>query len=99
MVSLVASLRPSLQYFSTLVLPPLPPSLSPPDAVQVRLQLMREIWQLIVAIFVAYVVTLMLFPGIISEVQYDPIGTWTPVLLVAVFNLTDLIAKVSPPQD
>lgn len=60
---------------------------------------MREIWQLIVAIFVAYVVTLMLFPGIISEVQYDPIGTWTPVLLVAVFNLTDLIAKVSPPQD
>ena len=60
---------------------------------------MREIWQLIVAIFVAYVVTLMLFPGLISEIQYTPIGTWTPVLLVAIFNLTDLIAKVSPLQD
>ena len=50
------------------------------------------------AIFVAYLVTLMVFPGLISEVQYDPIGTWTPVLLVTVFNFTDLIAKVSPHQ-
>jgi len=39
-------------------------------------------------------VTLMLFPGLVSEVWYNPIGDWTPVLLVAVFNLTDFIAKV-----
>lgn len=97
--NLMASLRPSLQYSSTSVLPPLLPSLSPPGGIRVRLQVMREIWQLIVAIFVAYVVTLMLFPGLISEIQYNPIGTWTPVLLVAIFNLTDLIAKVSPLQD
>lgn len=72
---------------------PLPPSHSP-DAVRVRLLVIREIWKLIVAIFVCYMVTLMLFPGLVSEVWYNPIGDWTPVLLVAVFNLTDFIAKV-----
>ena len=64
-------------------------------AVKVRLVVTRQIWRLIVAIFITYLVTLMLFPGLISEVQYGPLSDWTPVLLVAVFNLTDFITKVS----
>jgi solute carrier family 29 (equilibrative nucleoside transporter) protein 4 len=53
-----------------------------------------EIWQLLVAVFVAFFLTLLLFPGLVSLVQYCPTGDWTPILLVAVFNVPELIAKV-----
>lgn len=52
-----------------------------------------QIWALMAAIFIAYFVTLLLFPGIIAMIQDCSLGTWTPVLLVAVFNFTDLVAK------
>ena len=53
-----------------------------------------EIWQLLVAVFVSFFLTLLLFPGLVSLVQYCPTGDWTPILLVAVFNVPELIAKV-----
>ena len=46
-----------------------------------------------VAIFVNYVITLLIFPGLLSEIRYDPIGDWAPVILITIFNLTDFIAK------
>lgn len=45
------------------------------------------------SIFVCYYITLLLFPGILAEVQNCTLGLWTPVLLIATFNLTDFIAK------
>ena len=54
-----------------------------------------EIWQLLVAVFVCFFVTLLVFPGLVSLVQHCGIGDWTPILLVTVFNVPDLIAKVT----
>ena len=59
-----------------------------------RWMVMKEIWKLLVAAFVTFSVTLLVFPGLVSLVQNCYIGDWTPILLVAVFNVPDLIAKV-----
>ena len=56
---------------------------------------MTEIWQLLVAVSGTYFITLLVFPGLVSQVQYCSIGDWTPILLVTVFNVPDLIAKVA----
>ena len=44
-------------------------------------------------VFVTYFVTLLLFPGLIVEVRNEALGSWTPVLLIIVFNFTDFAAK------
>lgn len=46
------------------------------------------------SIGLAYFVTLCLFPGIQSEIRSCSLGSWMPVLLMALFNLCDLIGKV-----
>ena len=56
---------------------------------------MREIWKLIVAVFSSFLITLVVFPGLISEVQFCRIGNWAPVILVTVFSASDFTAKVS----
>ena len=55
--------------------------------------MVSQIWRLMVTIFLTYLTTLLLFPGVISEVQYEPIGDWMPIILIALFNLSDLISK------
>jgi len=47
-----------------------------------------------VSICVVYFVTLSLFPGIESEIVSCRLGSWMPVVLIAVFNLFDFIGKV-----
>ena len=47
-----------------------------------------------IAIALAYFVTLCLFPGIESEVPSCRLRSWMPVILIGVFNLTDFIGKV-----
>ena len=58
-----------------------------------RWNVVKQIWKLMVAIFANYFVTLLVFPGLVSEVQYCPIGDWMPIILIAVFNATDFVAK------
>jgi hypothetical protein len=58
-----------------------------------RWTVVKQIWKLMVAIFANYFVTLLVFPGLVSEVQYCPIGDWMPIILIAVFNATDFVAK------
>ena len=55
---------------------------------------MADIWQLLVAVFSTYFITLLVFPGLVSFVQHCPIGDWAPIVLVTVFNVPDLLAKV-----
>lgn len=50
-----------------------------------------------VAIGLAYFVTLSLFPGIESEVPSCQLRSWMPVLLISVFNLFDFLGKVNSP--
>ena len=61
-----------------------------------RLGIVADIWQLLVAVFSTYFVTLLVFPGLVSLVQHCPIGDWAPIVLVTVFNVPDLLAKVMP---
>jgi len=46
------------------------------------------------SICIVYFVTLSLFPGIESEIVSCRLGSWMPVVLIAVFNLFDFIGKV-----
>ena len=68
--------------------------LSAVAGLHVRLRVMAEIWQLLVAGFFTYFITLLVFPGLVSLIQHCSIGDWTPILLVTVFNVPDLLAKV-----
>ena len=63
------------------------------DGLRIRWAIVKQIWKLMIAIYVNYFVTLLLFPGLVSEVQYCRIGDWTPIILIAVFNVTDFVAK------
>lgn len=58
----------------------------------------KNIWQYMVAICGAYFVTLSLYPGIISEIKRCDEDHWFPVLLMTLFNGTDLIGKVCTQQ-
>ncbi|KAI1289448.1 Equilibrative nucleoside transporter 4 [Halotydeus destructor] len=60
-----------------------------------RMQAISLTWPYMVAIATAYLVTLSLFPGIETEILSCRLGTWMPVLLMAVFNLTDFIGKIA----
>lgn len=68
-------------------------TLIPTGSIRVRLLVVSQIWRLMITIFTTYLITLLIFPGLISEIRYDIIGDWTPVILVALFNFTDFIAK------
>ena len=56
-------------------------------------RVVSQIWPLIGAIFTAYFVTLLLFPGLLSEVQDCHLGSWAPIFIIAIFSITDFIAK------
>ena len=53
------------------------------------------------SIAVTYFITLCLFPGLESEVRHCVLGEWLPILIMAVFNLSDFVGKVSlqPPGE
>ena len=60
---------------------------------KIRWVVVKQIWSLMIAIFANYFVTLLVFPGLVSEVQFCEIGDWMPVILIAVFNATDFVSK------
>jgi solute carrier family 29 (equilibrative nucleoside transporter) protein 4 len=43
---------------------------------------------------IAYFVTLSLFPGVESEIKSCELGSWMPVILMAIFNFTDFCGKI-----
>ena len=56
----------------------------------------RVIWADMLSIAVTYFITLCLFPGLESEIRHCILGEWLPILLMAVFNLSDFVGKVGP---
>ncbi|XP_063884081.1 equilibrative nucleoside transporter 4-like [Scylla paramamosain] len=66
-----------------------------------RWRVSRSVWQYMLAIALAYFVTLCLYPGIVTEVASFRLGSWMPVVMMATFNLFDFIGKVlaSVPYD
>ena len=59
-----------------------------------RLKICRKIWVFMLSLFLTYMVTMSLFPGIESEIESCFLGEWMPIILMATFNLTDLLGKV-----
>uniref|UniRef100_A0A8D0MER1 Solute carrier family 29 member 4 n=1 Tax=Sus scrofa TaxID=9823 RepID=A0A8D0MER1_PIG len=54
----------------------------------------RVIWAHMLSIAVTYFITLCLFPGLESEIRHCILGEWLPILIMAVFNLSDFVGKI-----
>ncbi|KAK9268686.1 hypothetical protein L1049_000446 [Liquidambar formosana] len=56
----------------------------------------RKLWRPIFGIFMIYTVTLSIFPGFIAEnLESKILQDWYPILLIAVYNFSDLLGKSS----
>lgn len=55
----------------------------------------RVIWPYMLSIGVTYFITLCLFPGLESEIRNATLGEWLPILIMAIFNMSDFVGKVS----
>jgi len=64
------------------------------DGIVVRFEVSKCVWTYMASICIVYFVTLSLFPGIESEIISCRLGSWMPVVLIAVFNLFDFVGKV-----
>lgn len=91
-----------LAYFPTLI-SSIPPFFTPSflypfsfltGGVVARWRVGRSVWHYMLAIALAYFVTLCLYPGIVTEVVSCRMGSWMPVVMMATFNLFDFIGKV-----
>lgn len=60
-----------------------------------RWRVAQAIYPYMVCIALAYCVTLSLYPGIESEIISCTLKSWMPVLLMFMFNTSDVIGKVS----
>ncbi|XP_011155490.1 equilibrative nucleoside transporter 4 isoform X2 [Solenopsis invicta] len=59
-----------------------------------RLEVAKLIFPYMASIGAAYFVTLCLYPGIVSEIISCKFESWMPVILMTVFNASDLLGKV-----
>lgn len=64
------------------------------DGLNERMKVAKAIFPYMTCIALAYCVTLALYPGLESEIISCNLKTWMPVLLMFVFNTTDVIGKV-----
>ncbi|XP_068765059.1 equilibrative nucleoside transporter 4 isoform X2 [Struthio camelus] len=53
----------------------------------------RVIWAYMLSIAMTYFITLCLFPGLESEIHNCTLGEWLPILIMAIFNLSDFVGK------
>ncbi|XP_077131733.1 equilibrative nucleoside transporter 4 isoform X5 [Ranitomeya variabilis] len=58
-----------------------------------RYLVLRVIWAHMLSISVTYLITLCLFPGLESEIRNCTMGEWLPILIMAIFNLSDFVGK------
>ncbi|NWQ82691.1 S29A4 protein, partial [Columbina picui] len=54
----------------------------------------RLIWAYMLSIAMTYFITLCLFPGLESEIHNCTLGEWLPILIMAIFNLSDFVGKI-----
>lgn len=59
----------------------------------------RVIWAYMLSIAVTYSITLCLFPGLESEIRNPTLGEWLPILIMATFNMSDFVGKVTCKND
>ncbi|KAL4624400.1 equilibrative nucleoside transporter 4 isoform X1 [Arapaima gigas] len=54
----------------------------------------RVIWTYMLSIAITYFITLCLFPGLESEIRNGALEEWLPILIMAIFNMSDLVGKI-----
>ncbi|KAJ3600595.1 hypothetical protein NHX12_031575 [Muraenolepis orangiensis] len=64
------------------------------DMIVHRYVVSRVIWAYMLSIAVTYSITLCLFPGLESEIKNTELGEWLPILIMAIFNLSDFVGKI-----
>ena len=69
--------------------------LLPSDMIVHRYVVSRVIWAYMLSIAVTYSITLCLFPGLESEIRNNELGEWLPILIMATFNMSDFVGKVT----
>lgn len=58
---------------------------------------LSSVWQLALSIMFIYVVTLAIFPGVLAEdTHHNAMGDWYPLMLMTLFNFSDLTGKNVP---
>lgn len=65
-----------------------------PDMLLYRYVVSRLIWAYMLSIAMTYFITLCLFPGLESEIHNCTLGEWLPILIMAIFNLSDFVGKI-----
>ncbi|XP_076865287.1 equilibrative nucleoside transporter 4 isoform X2 [Brachyhypopomus gauderio] len=64
------------------------------DMILHRYVVSRVIWTYMLSIAVTYFITLCLFPGLESEIRNPALGEWLPILIMAIFNMSDFVGKI-----
>ncbi|XP_043567213.1 equilibrative nucleoside transporter 4 isoform X1 [Chiloscyllium plagiosum] len=64
------------------------------DMILHRYIVARIIWPYMLSIALTYFITLCLFPGLESEIRNCTLGEWLPILIMAIFNLSDFVGKI-----
>lgn len=64
------------------------------DMILHRYVVARVIWTYMLSIAVTYFITLCLFPGLESEIKNVTLGEWLPIIIMAIFNISDFVGKV-----
>ncbi|ESP02363.1 hypothetical protein LOTGIDRAFT_138509 [Lottia gigantea] len=62
--------------------------------IRMRYEVSKTVWPYMLSIGLAYFVTLCLFPGIESEVISCKLGSWMPIIIMAIFNGCDFLGKI-----
>eukprot|EP01026_Neomeris_dumetosa_P036621 TRINITY_DN2958_c0_g1_i6.p1 TRINITY_DN2958_c0_g1~~TRINITY_DN2958_c0_g1_i6.p1 ORF type:complete len:429 (+),score=37.34 TRINITY_DN2958_c0_g1_i6:86-1372(+) len=62
------------------------------------LTVFQKVWKEALSLVVIYVITLSIFPGVLAEdIESEALGSWYPILLIALFNFADFVGKSMPP--
>lgn len=65
-----------------------------PGGLLARWEITKAIYPYMISICLAYFTTLCLYPGIASEIISCRLGSWMPILMMALFNGADLLGKM-----
>nr|AKN21620.1 slc29a-2 [Schmidtea mediterranea] len=64
------------------------------DGLKFRLQICKLIWPHMIAMFLAYFVTLSVFPGVVTDIESRKWKETFPLFVMLVFNISDFIGKI-----
>lgn len=62
--------------------------------IQARWEVAKATYQYMFSICLVYFATLCIYPGVASEIVSPTLGSWMPILVMALFNISDLIGKM-----